>query len=72
MKLILLFFFAIFFVACSTKIETKEVYIPIKCNIPYPQKQKNTGDIIQNQKHLTMYTMELEAALDCCIKGICK
>lgn len=65
-------FFSLLFIGCATKTEYQEVFIPIKCDIPYPILQKQTNDVIQNQKQLILYTKELEFALDCCIKGDCK
>lgn len=68
---IVISFFCLCFVGCSTT-AYKEVFIPIKCDIPYPTLQRQTTDVIQNQRNLVLYTKELELALDCCIKGECE
>lgn len=71
MKTFLFIISTLLFCGCST-IEYKEVYIPTKCDIPYPKIAKKTDDIIENQKNLVVYTLELEDALNCCIKGECE
>ena len=72
-KLYLLSVFSLLLlVGCTSTTQYQEVFIPIKCDIPYPVLQKQTSDVVQNQRNLVLYTKELETALDCCIKGECE
>ena len=72
-KLYLLSVFSLLLlVGCTSTTQYQEVFIPIKCDIPYPVLQKKTSDVVQNQRNLVLYTKELETALDCCIKGECE
>ena len=68
----LLYFLSItLFIGCAST-SYKEVFIPVKCNIEYPQLPNQTHDLITNQKQIVIYVKELENALDCCIKGVCE
>ena len=71
-KLYLLSVFSLLLLVGCTSTAYQEVYIPIKCDIPYPTLQKQTSDVVQNQRNLVLYIKELETALDCCIKGECE
>lgn len=71
-KLIFSIIFPFLLIGCTTKTEYQEVFIPTKCDIPYPILQNPTNDVIQNQRQLILYTKELEFALNCCIKGECE
>ena len=71
-KLYLLSVFSLLLLVGCTSTAYQEVFIPIKCDIPYPTLQKQTSDVVQNQRNLVLYTKELEMALDCCIKGECE
>lgn len=50
-------------------IETKEVYMPIRCEIEYPAKPKYSGVLDKDLSELGKYLKKLENALMFCIKG---
>ena len=61
--------FSIVFTICSKpiyKIQTKEVYIPIKCNLVLPIKPKNDGSF-ESHKSLVKYYLEVEQIAKDCI-----
>lgn len=68
--LILLFFMAISFTGCATKIQTeyiyKDVYVPVKCNAKMPIKPINDGSF-ETHKQKMVYFLKTEALLKECI-----
>ncbi|WP_233704127.1 hypothetical protein [Helicobacter mesocricetorum] len=65
----LLLFLLAFLAGCSTKpilkVQTKEVFIPIKCNLKLPPKPKENGSF-ESHKELSLYYKEVEQiAKDC-------
>lgn len=61
--------FALTFSACASKpvykVEIKEVFIPVKCNLELPQKPQENGSF-ESHKALTKYYLEIEQiAKDC-------
>ena len=68
--LILLFFMAISFTGCATKIQTeksyKDVYVPVKCNAKMPTKPTNNGSF-ESHKEKMLYFLRTEALLKECI-----
>lgn len=69
LKAFLLISFMILFIACSCEI--KEVYIPIKCNIPELQKPKREEgeDFTEFQARLRAYYKNVESDLHFCRTG---
>ena len=67
-KNILAIFPLIFFCACSKpvyKIQTQEVFIPVKCDLEMPLKPQENGSF-ESHKALTKYYLEVEQiAKDC-------
>lgn len=49
------------------KIDTKEVFIPIKCNLTLPNKPKEDGSF-QSHKELLIYYLEVESIAKDCTK----
>ena len=66
MKVLYLVIVAFFFSACAVKpiaqILTKEVLIPIKCNLVMPKNPKEDGSFESN-KALGIYFLEVERTL---------
>lgn len=65
----LLALFTLTFSACASKpvykVEIKEVFIPVKCNLKLPTKPKENGSF-ESHKALTKYYLEIEQiAKDC-------
>lgn len=65
----LLLFLLAFLAGCSAKpilkVQTKEVFIPIKCNLELPPKPKENGSF-ESHKELSLYYKEVEQiAKDC-------
>ena len=73
-KLVLVAFLAIFaltFSACSKpiyKIQTQEVFIPVKCDLELPQKPKENGSF-KSHKALAKYYLEMEQIAKDCTKS---
>lgn len=74
-KLILLVFltlFALNFSACATKpivkIQTQEVFIPVKCNLELPPKPQENGSF-ESHKALAKYYLEVEQIAKDCTKN---
>ena len=64
-----LLFLLAFLAGCSTKpilkVQTKEVFIPVKCNLELPPKPKEDGGF-ESHKELSLYYKEIEQiAKDC-------
>lgn len=56
--------------ACAkpiVKIQTKEVLIPIKCNLTLPDKPKENGSF-ESHKELLLYYLEVESIAKDCTK----
>lgn len=68
MKVLYLILIAFFFSACasSVQVQTKEVLIPIKCNLEIPKKPKENGSF-ESHKALGIYFLEVESTLKDCI-----
>lgn len=69
MKVLYLILIAFFFSACassSVQVQTKEVLIPIKCNLEMPKKPKEDGSF-ESHKALGIYFLEVESTLKDCI-----
>lgn len=73
-KLILSAFLAIFalsFTACATKpivkIQTQEVFIPVKCDLQLPPKPQENGSF-ESHKALAKYYLEVEQIAKDCTK----
>lgn len=67
---ILLGIFALNFTACSSKlkIQTKEVFIPVKCDLELPHKPKENGSF-ESHKALAKYYLEVEQIAKDCTKN---
>ena len=69
-KTYLIFFISLslIFSACagSVQIQTKEVLIPIKCNLEIPKKPKENGSF-ESHKALGIYFLEVERTLKDCL-----
>lgn len=57
---------ALLFTGCST-VKTEFVKVPVRCEIEKPRQQAYKEDEVQFVKSLTIYTEELEKALEFCI-----
>ena len=59
---------SLIFSACasSVQVQTKEVLIPIKCNLEIPKKPKENGSF-ESHKALGIYFLEVERTLKDCI-----
>lgn len=72
---ILFFFITLLLFGCSTKEQvvykqnTKEVFIPVRCQVEIPAKPAPTGDTVKDNINITAYSKEVEQALKACIKG---
>ena len=63
--------FTLSFSACSKplyKIQTKEVLIPVKCNLELPSKPKENGSF-ESHKELAVYYKEVEQIAKDCTKN---
>lgn len=71
MKILILIFF-LAFCGCASKpivkVQTKEVYIPIKCNVEKPLRPNKKESLVENVKSMAIYTEKLENALNACVK----
>ncbi|WDL70802.1 hypothetical protein IP364_07990 [Helicobacter winghamensis] len=60
------------FSACATKpivkIQTKEIFIPIQCNLTLPPKPKENGSF-ESHKALAIYYKEVEQIAKDCTKN---
>lgn len=70
-KTYLIFFLSLslIFSACassSVQVQTKEVLIPIKCNLEMPKKPKEDGSF-ESHKALGIYFLEVERTLKDCL-----
>lgn len=69
-KTYLIFFISLslIFSACasSVQVQTKEVLIPIKCNLEMPKKPKENGSF-ESHKALGIYFLEVERTLKDCL-----
>lgn len=70
MKVLYLVLVTFFFSACAVKpiaqIQTKEVLIPIACDLPMPKKPKEDGSF-ESHKALGIYFLEVESTLKDCL-----
>ena len=59
---------SLIFSACasSVQVQTKEVFIPVKCNLQMPKKPKENGSF-ESHKALGIYFLEVESRLKACI-----
>lgn len=57
---------ALLFTGCSA-VKTEFVKVPVRCEIEKPKQQAYKEDEVQFVKSLTIYTEELEKALEFCI-----
>lgn len=68
---VLLALFALNFSACATKpivkIQTHEVFIPVKCNLDLPPKPQENGSF-ESHKALAKYYLEVEQIAKDCTK----
>lgn len=71
MKIILFILIILFFNACATKIEYRDVYIPQRCDVEIP-KLNSANNVNDRARESVIYTKKLEKALTCCVKGICE
>lgn len=64
--------FALSFTACATKpivkIQTQEVFIPVKCDLQLPPKPKENGSFASH-KALAKYYLEIEQVAKDCTKN---
>ena len=67
----LLGIFTLSFTACASKpivkIQTKEVFIPVKCDLELPPKPKENGSF-ESHKALAKYYLEVEQIAKDCTK----
>lgn len=65
-----LILFAVVFSACASKpmvqVQTKEVLIPVACNLEMPKKPQENGSF-ESHKALGIYFLEVEATLRDCL-----
>lgn len=54
------------FTGCSV-VQTEFVKVPVKCEIEKPKQQAYKDDEVEFVKSLTIYTEELEKALEFCV-----
>lgn len=72
---VVFFFLSLFLFGCSAKEQvvykqnTKEVFIPVRCQVEIPAKPAPTGDTVKDNINITAYSKEVEQALKACIKG---
>ena len=69
---VLIALFALSFSACATKpivkIQTQEVFIPMKCNLELPPKPQENGSF-ESHKALAKYYLEVEQIAKDCTKS---
>lgn len=69
---VLLALFALSFSACATKpivkIQTQEVFIPVKCDLQLPPKPQENGSF-ESHKALAKYYLEVEQIAKDCTKN---
>lgn len=63
---VLLVLTILLFTGCSV-VKTEFVKVPIKCEIEKPKQQVYKDDEVEFVKSLTIYTEELEKALEFCV-----
>lgn len=74
MKILVFFFFALFFAGCSAKPETitktqyQDVYVPVKCQVKMPEKPKFDKKDLESARALAVYYRQVEALLMECVK----
>lgn len=57
----------VFICGCvATKVEYKQVYIPIKCDVPKRERPQRSTNIVETLKSILVYTMTLEKDLQIC------
>ncbi|WP_238700771.1 hypothetical protein [Helicobacter apodemus] len=70
-KTLFIAFLLLSLAGCASKpivrIDTKEVFIPIKCNLTLPNKPKEDGSF-QSHKELLIYYLEVESIAKDCTK----
>ncbi|PZT48184.1 hypothetical protein B6S12_03905 [Helicobacter valdiviensis] len=71
MKILFLSLLCLIFIGCSAKpivkMQTKEVLIPIKCNLVLPKKPKEDGSF-ESHKNLSLYFLKVEQIAKDCTK----
>lgn len=69
-NIIFLAFCSLIFAGCTSiayQIKTKEVYIPVKCNLKLPLKPQNNGTF-EAHKELVIYYLKVEQIAKDCTK----
>ncbi len=68
---LLILMFLIALSGCSNKplvkVETQEIYIPVKCNLELPKKPKDDGSF-KSHKEIAIYYKEVENIARICTK----
>ncbi len=69
MKTYLILPVLILFTACSSVVEYKRVYVPIKCDISLPKAPNIVNSIVDDYPSILEYTEKLERDLKFCVEG---
>lgn len=70
-SIFLLFFVFLFFTGCSsvkTAIVTKDVYIPVKCEVDIPPRPVKVDSTSRNVISILEYTEKLEVIIEACVE----
>lgn len=65
-RLYLLFILAFLFLGGCASTQIKEVYIPVKCDVPPRERPQNTPNVVEKVVNLLIYVEGLENDLNYC------
>lgn len=69
MKYVYIILISLFLFGCSTKIEYRDVIIPVKCEVDIPPAPTTTVYDAEYLKEVLIYTELLKSRLEFCVNG---